>query len=459
MGTGRLRRRASLAAVGMVLAAGCSWGQFGHDASRTGWSPAEDVITTANVASLAPLWQGPTSAVGARIAHGTIYSIEGPADQAQRLVAFDAAGNQGCSGSPRTCAPKWSANLSLRLNHYRLYDGVAVEGDRVYVVGWVPFFAGPFRMEVFDAHGREGCSGVPVKCAPLWSASWGIGGGNSPAGPNLAVSNGRIYVNTPIDPSTVSVFDAAGVAGCNPGPPRTCSSLFTTGPISGGSIAVGEGKLAVSPFNNVSVKIYDAAGQQGCTNQVCSPLAAVRGLQNSSVANGHLYGVGGAFDLATAGCPDGEPPLRCGPTFTTAFGPSPLRFPPVVAAGQVYLGERIGDVQVFDAAGVAGCAGEPKVCEPQASLVHNGSTLALAATKSLVFVATSASQVDPPSQLRAYALASPSTCEGSVPRRCQPLWSVDLRADAGFAGPISIANGIVAVAYDNGGFDVFALRS
>jgi hypothetical protein len=464
MTTGRFRRVGVIAVAAGLLAAGCSWGQYGHDASRAGWSPAEDVITPANVASLAPLWRGPATTRGARLANGLIYSIEGGHTEPQRLVAYDAAGVEGCSGSsPRTCTPRWSADLSVRLNGFRMTDGIAVDGDRVYVVGSIPFFAGPWRLAVFDARGRERCSGVPVRCAPLWVADWGLGTVDSIFGPRLAVAEGRVYVSTPRNPPTISAFDANGVTGCVAGPTRTCSSLFTTSLITEGGLAVGAGKLVVDYADGVAG--FDAAGQQGCSGQVCNPLFFSRTMFHPSIANGHLYGIGSVFDLsASAGCLPPEEPLGCSPTWSTELTTEPLRSPPVVAAGRIYVGEQTAfvpqaDVEVFDAAGVTGCQGEPKVCQPQARLVHGASTAAVAATKSLVFVATARTGAIPTPGLHAFALADDIACEDTVPRTCAPLWSAELPADVGFPGPISIANGIVVVADDNGGFDVFALRS
>jgi hypothetical protein len=460
---GRFRRRVGVAAVVALVAAGCSWGQYGHDASRVGWSPLEDVITPANVTSLAPLWSGPSTAIGARLANGSIFSVQGPFSGPQRLIAYDAAGAQNCSGTPRTCAPKWSANLSLRIGVWSPYDGIAVEGDRVYVVGWVPFFAGPWKMEVFDANGRQNCSGTPVVCAPLWSATWGVGAENDHRGPRVAVAGSQVYVSTPANPSSVSVFDAAGIAGCTTTAPRQCSSLYTTGgPLISGGFSVGDGKLVV---NTAGVAVYDAAGVEGCSNGVCQPLFLAADQFSPSIAGGRIYSPGTAFELASGPtCVPPMPPFGCAPSWRMRLASDPLRSPPVVAAGQVYIGESIlgqptADIEVFDAAGVAGCSGTPRVCMPQARLVHGASTLAVSATKSLVFATTAATQqVDRP-RLHAFALASPTTCTGSVPRTCPPLWSADLRLDSFSPNVISIANGIVVVSYDGGSFDVFALRT
>ena len=137
-----------------------------------------------------------------------------------------------------------------------------------------------------------------------------------------------------------------------------------------------------------------------------------------------------------------------------AVASQPQSIAPVVAAGQVYVGEIASTgpstVEVFDAAGVQGCAGTPKVCQPQARLVHDASTTAVAATQSLVFVATARTSTVEQPRLHTFALAGPTSCEGAVPRTCRPRWSIDLPADVGFAGPISIANGIVVVAERRG---------
>jgi hypothetical protein len=99
------------------------------------------------------------------VEQGTLY-----VGTAGSLMAFDAAGVDGCSGTPKTCTALWSASQI---------------GDPNFVVagGFVYTSSGL----VFDAAGEDGCSGMPRTCAPLWGAAAG----------KPAVANGMLYMSRP----------------------------------------------------------------------------------------------------------------------------------------------------------------------------------------------------------------------------------------------------------------------
>ncbi len=114
------------------------------------------------------------------MANGTLYV--GGEDHI--VYAFDADGVTGCGGSPKTCAPLWTART-----------GGTVSSSPALVNGVVFVGSGDHRLYAFDAAGITGCSGAPKVCTPLWSADTG-----SPIGVSSpAVAGGRVFVGTSWD--------------------------------------------------------------------------------------------------------------------------------------------------------------------------------------------------------------------------------------------------------------------
>ena len=115
----------------------------------------------------------PTPAVD----NGTVYMTNaGPlgGSSGPVLYAFDAAGNSNCSGSPKVCAPLWTASGAS--------GSPAIAGGTVYVNGHGGIAA-------FDAAGNTNCSGSPKVCSPLWSyTAPNFGPFGSPV-----VANGVLY--------------------------------------------------------------------------------------------------------------------------------------------------------------------------------------------------------------------------------------------------------------------------
>jgi hypothetical protein len=97
------------------------------------------------------------------------YSGLEPIPQTSTLDAFDATGQSGCSGEPKTCSPLWHAVVKGLLRsppsiaNGLLYVGTGGTEDEVQ----------GGNLYAFDAAGRRGCSGKPKNCSPLWSASTG----------------------------------------------------------------------------------------------------------------------------------------------------------------------------------------------------------------------------------------------------------------------------------------------
>jgi outer membrane protein assembly factor BamB len=227
-----------------------------------------------------PLWTG--SAGGANVAK-TVAVVNGvayvPAGNIAGVYAFDAAGSNGCSGSPKTCVPLWRASKG---------------GTSATVVGGRLYSQDQYGLYAFDAAGATPCQGIPKVCAPLWTYSIGGTFYGVPA-----VANGTIYVGHSTSGSQVllSAFDAAGSSGCS-GTPKVCSPLWQSSTLSylgnPSSPAVANGVAFVGSRDG-NVYAFDAAGSSGCTGtpKVCSPLwsSPTNSQVNSSpaIANGAVF--------------------------------------------------------------------------------------------------------------------------------------------------------------------------
>ena len=236
------------------------------------------------------------------VAGGVVYVSAG-----STLYAFSAAGTTGCSGTPKTCTPLWTA--------------ANVSGESSPAVAAGVIYVGAFNaVAAFSAAGATGCTGTPPTrtCTPLWTgdASTGSTGGSS----SPAVAGGVVYIGS--TDGDLYAFSAAGTTGCS-GTPKTCAPLWT-GPT---------------------------------TNQISSAPAVAHGVAYIGSADGKLY----AFSAAgTTGC--SGTPKTCAPLWTGATGPI-WRSSPAVANGLVYAGSN-GKLYAFSAAGTTGCSGTPKTCAP-----------------------------------------------------------------------------------------------
>ena len=110
------------------------------------------------------------------VANGVVYV----GSEDDNLYAFDANGVTGCSGTPTTCSPLWTATITA----FPIDSSPTVENGVVYV--------GSSNQEVqaYDASGTINCSGTPKVCTPLWHTPSQSGGTiyDSPI-----VVNGTLY--------------------------------------------------------------------------------------------------------------------------------------------------------------------------------------------------------------------------------------------------------------------------
>jgi outer membrane protein assembly factor BamB len=256
-----------------LVCAGCGWTKFGYDATNSRFNASASGINASNVGSL--VLKG-TAATGKAIESSpALATVNGKftafvASDSGELYAFDATGKTGCSGTPTTCNPLWSATISLMVINK---SSPAVANGVVYIG------SANGSLYAFDAAGNTNCSGTPKTCNPLWTATTGGAVQSSPT-----IVNGVVYVGS--SDTKLYAFDATGTTGCS-GTPKTCNPLWTgaTGAgIDQSTPAVANGVVYIGSFDN-NLYAFDATGTTGCsgTPKTCNPL--LTGTTGNSVAS------------------------------------------------------------------------------------------------------------------------------------------------------------------------------
>lgn len=219
-----------------------------------------------------PLWTGQVSGativwpvtVSAGIAYMYAYNSGG-------LVAMDATGSRNCSGTPKVCAPLWYYSLQ-----YLPEDDPIVLGSTLYVAigGIAQFGQVNGGLEAFDANGVTGCSGSPtIHCNPLWSGPTGT----ASYGPIVA-GDGFVFGSEPVPGTPLWSMAADG----------SSQNMLWTSSVNASPFAMSGSVLYAGGSDGSEVYAFDAGGEVGCSNGVCTPLWSAPG--NSAIeANGTLY--------------------------------------------------------------------------------------------------------------------------------------------------------------------------
>jgi hypothetical protein len=431
-----------MVAVVALLATACDWTMYMGGPALNGVAKGQTSITPANVGTLTEAFRvaaGDSSAwvTTPTTSNGRVYAVavdpsstpDGP--MAGHLVAAADDGTTGCSGTPVVCQPLWTADLG---SWTETFSQPLVYQGTVYVTALSTNTYPPTgALEAFDADGVKNCSGVPVVCQPLWTAS--VASWN---GPNAA--NGNLYVTDFV--KGLEVFDAAGVKGCS-GTPTVCQPLWSSSPVTTLSTpSIAGGKVYVTDLNN-GVDVFDAAGVKNCSGApaVCQPLFSVLNRTNAEafgsvdVSGGTGYFVaapeigGGeeleAFDATGAtGC--SGVPVVC-QTLWTASVAGDTRSTPTVSAGRAYLATTAGDgvIWAFDAAGQQGCSGTPVTCTPlayyESPAPANWVYAPATASANVLFLGGTA-----------FDATGSQGCT-ATPIVCQPLWTVPSASSSGAA--------------------------
>jgi hypothetical protein len=441
---GRRRRSRLVAVVGasllLVLCTACqSWAQYMGNPALNGNDAGETILGTANVARLHQVETFPAGGTfqasnpaqfSAVVSGSTLYtgSMDG------RLVADSIDGTTNCSGAPKVCQPLWTASIPGMDS-----TGSPLVSANVVYETFYQISGSSGELAAFDANGTTNCSGSPKVCQPLWTADV-----YSPIGVN--VDGGRLFVNTlTTAPSpALEAFDANGTTNCS-GTPKVCQPLWTAPLHSFGVPSIADGRVYVAQWQSTPGAVADAYDEAGSTNcsgtpVICQPLftvglpAGASGSVDVSGGIGYVETLGStvpyveqllAFDATgVAGC-SGSPAV-CQPLWTATL-PGPAWFAtPAVAGGRVYVTDGIGDqpavLDVFDAAGVAGCSGTPVVCQPLMTTTPLGSGNQLGSptvSNGLVFAHGAAFDAN-----------GVQGCTGSAPAVCSPLWSTSTPSSA-----------------------------
>jgi outer membrane protein assembly factor BamB len=436
----RTLRALALSAALAVLCTGCDWQMFGYGPAHTSFNPTESALSVGNVAGLVRRYPpsdgsgcGPETCSSPAIARGSVYvgTVSGdlvvrdagtgnlqwsghtgapiyssPAvvggvvyvgSDDYRLYAFDAAGITNCSGSPKTCAPLWTA-----LTFGKVRSSPTVANGVVYVG------SDDRTLYAFSAAGTTNCSGSPKVCLPLWTAPGLISAVGTPA-----IADGVVYVSAGL----LFAFDAAGTTNCS-GSPKICTALWhsafdyfvqTSPAVANGVVYVGGQMNGVALYR---LWAFSAAGTTNCSDRpnpvdpsvmetVCVPLWAggVPAVKSApAIANGVVYISGDDFtDFQSSGylllafdatgmtnCSVMGSEKVCAPMWTAQqpVGTFQGSWSPAVANGVVYVTNQwivdyfsgVAAIHAFDATGTTNCAGTPKICSPLWSDVIAGPT-------------------------------------------------------------------------------------
>ena len=139
-----------------------------------------------------PLWTSNTAATRypPAIGNGAVYTVAFSPSGIYRLRAFDATGTQGCTGTPKICEPLWTSTTEGFTGAPTAANGV-VYAVGLSPETCDPLCTATRHLYAFDGSGVQGCSGTPKQCAPLLDET-GPEGVETFADP--VVANGVLYV-------------------------------------------------------------------------------------------------------------------------------------------------------------------------------------------------------------------------------------------------------------------------
>jgi hypothetical protein len=357
------------------------------------------------------------------------------------LDAFDAGGDTGCAGAPKTCAPQWQAVGPLLSQPMAAYGFVYVDNGGL--------------LDAYDAAGVQNCTGAsPAICDPVWS---GTGPGQSPI-----VSNGLVYVG---GANEVDAY-RPDASGCAAGSPARCSPVasyplgsfcpsadfcsigavvadsdrvyaqFTDAQImnpnqrdefvvyfqgviawniasgqpaweqallTGGNTPSAFGLMDVgsriyvsgrgSPFGTAEAVDFDdelAAVDAASGAQPWLSFGVAPGI---AAGDGVVFGNGGTtVCVADVGCGGATQSSPVTPLRTNDPGSHSAYSGPVIDDGVVFIGGTDA-VTAFDASGATGCAGTPPTCQPFAVIALPARADAMAASNGRLYVVTDDGQL------------------------------------------------------------------
>lgn len=431
-----MRRYLVIGSLLVLVTAGCSWARPRYDAGNTGYNSAESKISRGNVATL----------VRAYGAHSTVAATPSIVVSDGHLYVsggvlrtFDAAGVDRCSGAPKTCHSQWTTTIAGAPD----------------ILGTALFLGNA----VFDSHGTNGCSGTPVVCSPIWIAA-DSGAPVGPAHPDQLHFTVQASVFHGSETARIVGHDVGDGATC-PGVVRICPTKYSAAIYSG--IAGAQFEIA-GPVHKVLYATVSQPGGAGLqardATDASGPLLwngglGIGGGGRPVVAGGVVFAQGAtvsgrqvrAFDAAgITGC-SGVPKV-CAPLWSTDDLATSVRESSLAVASGVLFRASGPSLRAYDGTGTLGCTGAPKICAPLWSAPVGGTTTsAPAVANGVVYIGADDGTVS------AFDSRGIKGCSG-VPKVCTPLWSANVGAPV---GDVEIADGRVFVPSANGSVTVFTL--
>lgn len=426
-------------AVSVLAAAGCGWTHPRFDTANTGHNPLETTISAATVGSLAEQFRVVADAPGSVppfvVARGRIFA------GARTTAVFDAAGVDGCGGTPRTCSARWTLDGG----------GVPDGYDRVLYLG----------SSAYDADGATGCAGAPAICGAVWSETPGFASGAGPTDPSALHLVPQLVPFTPGgELVTVNGYDTDCGTSAPDCPPRWSSETlygFGAAPVSrpatDGSRVFA---AATASATATTGTLYAWDGTRANGPRLWSAVLPGRSTEFVAVADGVVVTVvqSGtdrrlvAYDAAGVTNCAGAPAV-CGPIWQSDLwqGAGTERAP-AIADGVVY---RVtgGRLAAYDLHGVGACTGVPATCSQQWDASSGADLSAPAVANGLVFVGDASGRV------AAFDARGAANCSATI-RHCAPLWSADLGVAAGAP---AVTGGRLFVATADGTVRAFGLPS
>jgi hypothetical protein len=441
----RIRLLAGVVAVTTSLSA-CAWGQIGANAAHDSWNRWETSLTTANVGRLRIAWQAEESVAQLTpvMANGLVY-----AGHTNEVDAFAADGGTGCSGTPRTCRPQWTASFGHAVTNTSI---AVVDGAHLFVTA---VSGSGFELAAFDALGAAHCSGHPKRCSPVWTSTFGDNRFGYVMAP--VVADGRVFVAyTGFTAGGLLVFDEAGRTACS-GTPTTCAPTNVIPSTSGAGIPAIDGGW-VYAGRSVDGGVFDESELASCGDS-CVPsfhLAA----EQPNVQGGLLYKVNASVEAydATGRTNCGGTPVTCQPVWraTGLFSAGSTQYPTLAAGRLFVIGGNERQIGVFDAPGIRGCDTlASRNCSPLATIDLPGIGSASSATANLLFVSSWLGNSTHDVILSSYDVHGVEGC-GGPPPTCTSVASLTL---PGFVttGQPAIAGGRIAIAGGSGALAVLTV--
>jgi len=224
-------------------------------------------------------------------------------------------GNTGFNGSETELS---LADAGTVTEQFRADLGIIQEGWQSPVISGSTIYAPTAGgLGAFDLNGASGCSGTPTTCQPMWTGD--VGGRQ--IGSAVAVSGWTVFVTAGLTADNrLFAFDIRGENGCA-GTPVVCQPLWTA-PDTWLAAPTVDGSTVYIINGDARVAAYDANGVTGC----------------------------------------GGSPKVCAPLWTTTQVPTAAPITAAIGGGKLFVSTFDDTIEAFDAHGIEGCGGSPKVC-------------------------------------------------------------------------------------------------